>query len=133
LKKKGGKYGFGRILIWRTTTLLPQRVKSSHQLDLNFKTINTILKSEKIWLKVTLWKRKGKNYVFQIMKNHNHKIIKINLDLDFIAINTILKSDQNHIFPPFSSKFNYFLLYVYVNINNPTFKTSPRHLNICYK
>ena len=72
------------------------------------------------------------------MKNHNSwttkgKIIKINLDLDFIAINTILKSDQNHIFPPFSSKFNYFLLYVYVNINNPTFKTSQRHLNICYK
>jgi hypothetical protein len=46
------------------------KVKSSHQLDLDFKTINTILKSEKIWLKVTLWKRKGKNYVFQIMKNH---------------------------------------------------------------
>jgi hypothetical protein len=51
------------------------------------------------------------------------KIIKINLDPDFIAINTILKSDQNHIFPPFSSKFNYFLLYVYVNINNPTLKS----------
>jgi hypothetical protein len=56
------------------------KVKSSHQLDLDFKTINTILKSEKIWLKVTLWKRKGKKYVFQIIKNYGSLIFPQNME-----------------------------------------------------